>query len=103
MSWLSSHEESEKHAAAAREALRRNDLGRAKELFAAAAKAEEVALQAITEDKPRTRGITAVSAVALWYKAGQLKKAKRLARHASALSAMPSFALGQLRELTGSF
>jgi hypothetical protein len=44
-------------------------------------------------------GITAVSAAALWYKAGKLEYAAQLAHRASAKQGIPAFALHELREL----
>ncbi len=99
MNWLSLHQQSEKFAADAHDAMRRGDRNAAQELFAQAAHAEADALEVITDDKPRTLGITAVSAAALWYKAGELEKAAMLAHRASANSIMPAFAQEQLREL----
>ena len=99
MSWFVSHGESEVLASAAHEALHRRDFTVANELFERAAQAESIALLAIGEDKPRTLGITAVSAVALWYKAGKLEEAAQLAHQTSAMTGMPAFALHDLREL----
>ena len=70
MSWSDFHKQSEVLAADAHEASRLGNADRAKELFSAAAEFEQRALQYVASDKPRTLGITAVSAVSLWYKAG---------------------------------
>jgi hypothetical protein len=99
MTWSSLHQESEAFAAEAHGALRRGDIARAQELFGQAADAEARALQTLGSDKPRTLGITAVSAAALWYKAGKLNEAAQLAHQASAKSEMPSFAIEELRGL----
>jgi hypothetical protein len=99
MTWAVFHSESEALASAAHEALARHDGKRAAELFRRAAEAEEKALDAIAPDKLRTLGITATSAVALWYKAGELDEAARLAHRASAMQGIPAFALHDLREL----
>ena len=99
MSWSVFHSESEALASAAHEALTRREGNRAAELFRRAAEAEEKALDATAPDKPRTFGITATSAVALWYKAGKLYEAARLAHRASATQGIPAFALHDLREL----
>jgi hypothetical protein len=99
MSWTAHHAESEAFASEAHDALRRRDIERANELFACAAQAEAEALSTIGPDKPRTLGVTATSAVALWYKAGVLEKAAQLAHQASAMNGMPGFALHDLREL----
>jgi hypothetical protein len=99
MNWSSEHRESERLAAAAHETLRHGDAKRAQDLFARAAMAERRALDYIGPDKPRTFGITAVSAVSLLYKAGCLDEAEQLAHRAAANSDMPSFALAELRAL----
>lgn len=99
MSWSEHHGESESLASAAHEALYRRELVRASDLFERAARAETDALYSVSPDKPRTLGITAVSAVALWYKAGRLEEAARLAHQASTMVGMPSLALNELREL----
>jgi len=99
MSWLSAHQESEALAAAGHETIRRGDLAQAQGLFRRAAEFEARALEDLDATKPRTLGITAVSAVALWYKAGELKEATQLAHQASAKPGMPDFALQELRQL----
>jgi hypothetical protein len=86
-------------AAAAHEALRRGDHARAKDLFEQASAAEMRAFESVGVDKPRTLGVTSVSAVALWYKAGRLHEAEQLAHRAAAIGAMPAFAVGELRTL----
>jgi hypothetical protein len=75
MNWSDHHSESERLAADADAALRRGDLPLAAQLFGSAAQAEASALATLGSDKPRTLGITAVSAVALYYKAGELDEA----------------------------
>jgi hypothetical protein len=99
MSWSSLHGQSEALAAAAHEAVRDGHPDRAKQLFDGAARAEQQALDAVSPDRPRTLGITAISAVALWYKAGELEQAAELAHRASTMSGMPGFALDDLRGL----
>jgi hypothetical protein len=99
MSWASFHGQSENFAAAAHEAMQLGNLSRATELFAKAAAAEAEAFASASPDKPRTLGITAVSAVALWYKAGNLHEAEQLAYSAAANPVMPAFAKEELREL----
>lgn len=64
-----------------------------------AATAEMRAFESIGADKPRTLGVTGVSAVSLWYKAGRLDEAEQLAHRAAAIGAMPAFAVGELRTL----
>jgi hypothetical protein len=99
MSWSSAHRESERLAATAHETLRHGDTRRAQDLFAQAAMAELRAYDFIGDDKPRTLGITAVSAVSLLRKAGRLEEATQLAHRAAASDAMPCFALAELQAL----
>lgn len=99
MTWSVHHGQSEKLADAAHHALRQGEVERATELFEYAAMAETLALKELDGDKPRTLGITAVSAAVLWYKAGNSKEAARVA-HASLLRAqLPAFAANELRSL----
>jgi hypothetical protein len=102
MTWSVSHSESERFAAAAQLALNKGDPIAAKELFSKAAEAEARALAALGSDKPRTYGVTAVSAAALWYKAGELTEAERIARKAIEAHNLPEFAVDQLQELLSS-
>jgi hypothetical protein len=100
MTWLAHHKASEAAAAAAHVARRNGQLDEARRLFATAAKEEFAALSFINSvEKPRTFGVTAVSAVALEYKAGELLQAERLAHSILADPAIPEFAIDQLREL----
>jgi len=74
MSWATLHRTSEELASHAHNALRRGAVAEAESFFAQAAEGEEQALaQLVLADKPRTFGIMAVSAVALWYKARELQ------------------------------
>ncbi|MEK7407376.1 MAG: hypothetical protein AAB225_20055 [Acidobacteriota bacterium] len=99
MSWNERHSGSEKLAADAEIASRAGDASRAEELYRQAAVAEAEAFDDLAADKRRTRGITAVSAVALWYKGRDYVAAERLAHHYLANSEIPPFAQAQLREL----
>jgi hypothetical protein len=99
MSWAELHTRSERLAEAAHEAARAADNKRAAELFSEAARLEAGALHELSADKSRTYGITAVSAVALWYKAGDLIEAERLAYVAAAARHLPPFAADELRAL----
>ena len=92
MSWSDLHGRSEQLAEDAHAAARVGDIQRATDLFSQAARLEADALRELGTDKPRTFGITAVSAVALWYKAGDLKEAERLAYVAAASTSLPLFA-----------
>jgi hypothetical protein len=99
MNWAEHHGDSERLASEAGAAIRRGDLQLAAELFGSAAQAEVKALATLGPDKPRTLGITAVSAVALLYKAGELNEAERLAHHVSTLPGLPAFAIDELHGL----
>jgi hypothetical protein len=100
MTWLFHHRASEQAAAEAHEARGRGQDELAKSLFANAAASETLALlQLSVEEKPRTFGITAVSAVALLYKGTQLEEAEKLAHSLLSKSGLPDFAADQLREL----
>lgn len=99
--WNDSHRISEELASAAHIALHKGDSPQAEALFLRAAEAEEEALlQLNPSDKPRTFGITAVSAVALWYRAGVLARAEATAyRILAHTDVIEPFAANQLRTL----
>lgn len=99
MTSAQSHIESERLASAAHEALRQGDAETARTLFAEAARAEGTAFSSVGDEKPRTMGILAVSAAALWYKSGKLETAEQFAHDASRRGVLPSFARQELREL----
>jgi hypothetical protein len=99
MSWSVFHQESEQAAVEAHAALQRGDVAQAKQLFINAARAEANALDSVAVDKPRTLGITAVSAASLWYKAGELQTAEQTAYKAFSIPGIPPFATQELREL----
>lgn len=101
MTWSESHRVSEELASAAHVALRNGLSSQAETLFERAAEAEETALAQLNpSDKPRTFGITAISTVALWYRAGVLSRAEaaayRILAHADVVE---EFAVNQLRTL----
>lgn len=98
MSWSKWHAESEGLASQAELEIRRRDLVAARALYAKAAEAENQALLAIDPGKPRTLGITAVSAASLWFKAGAFKKSAQLC-HLMLSGDMPDFASAQLQAL----
>ena len=79
--------------------MQNNNPLRAAILFEQAARAEVLALASLGQDKPRTLGVTAVSAAALWYKSGKLEEAEQVAHRASVMGGMPGFALDELRRL----
>lgn len=71
--------ESQRLAEAAHEALSRKASAEASDLFRRAAELEQNAIPLLDETRARTRGIVAVSAVALWLKGGDHTKAETLA------------------------
>jgi hypothetical protein len=102
VSWSEYHVLSEKFATEAESARRLGDVDVAEDLYRQAAKQESLALDTLGEEKQRTRGITAVSAVALWYKAREFSEAERAAHRYLAMGTVPSFAEFQLRDLLSS-
>jgi hypothetical protein len=99
MSWNEHHSLSEKLAIDAEIARRAGETSLAEELYKKAAEHEAVALTALEGDKDRTRGVTAVSAVALWYKGHDYSMAEQMAHHSLASARLPQFARAQLRDL----
>jgi len=99
MTSASTHLDSERLASEAHEALRSGNGDRARHLFASAAEAEASAFHSTNADRPRTTGILAVSAAALWYKSGHLEEAARFAHDASSRAYLPEFAKQELKEL----
>ena len=79
MSWNEHHSLSEKLAVEAELARRAGEIARADDLYKRAAVEEAAALDALPDDRQRTRGITAVSAVALSYKGRDYSAAAQLA------------------------
>ena len=99
MTWLEHHSRSEGFASEAEAASNRGNRALARELYAKAAEAEERALGEVDPAKSRTYGITAVSAVALYCKAGQSAAARTLSQRCLASDALPGFARQQLNDL----
>lgn len=99
MSWDDSHSRSERLAAEGQQAARSGDRASAEHLYLQAAEAETAALNDVAPDKLRTRGITAVSAIALWYKAHALPQAEQLAHRCLGAGDLPEFAQTQIREI----
>lgn len=99
MTWLEHHSKSERLAADAELATHRGESSRAQDLHAQAAQAEERALQDLKPSKSRTLGISAVSAVSLYYKAGQLATDEAVAYRWLTSKQLPEFAGEQLRGL----
>ena len=98
MSWNQHHSRSEKLAIEAETAIRAGDGARAKELYLEAALEESAAFEQLGSDKSRTRGITAVSAVSLFFKGQDYRAAERLARDYLG-QRLPAFAETQLGDL----
>ncbi len=99
MSWADLHKTSQATAIEAEQAFRQGNTGLALRLYAKAAQLEQEALLALESTKTRTRGITAVSAVSLWYKARLYEQAEHLAHTTLADSFLPAFAKIDLRNL----
>jgi hypothetical protein len=98
MSWAEFHQESERLAAQA-QGLALTEPDSAQKLYVEAAKAEASALMDVDIFKVRTLGITAVSAVALWFKAREFAEAQRLAHRILGEADLPVFAREQLQVL----
>lgn len=99
MTWLEHHSRSERFASEAEAASNHGKHALAQELYAKAAEAEERALKEVDLAKSRTYGITAVSAVALYCKAGQGMAARTLYERCLVSDALPDFARQQLGNL----
>jgi hypothetical protein len=99
MDWYTFHKSSEQEAESAHTALREGRRSEAEDLFRKAAAAEEDALSKLDPTKLRTFGITAVSAVSLWYKGKDFHRALLLAYRCLADSALTELAREQLDEL----
>ena len=99
MNWVEHHKYSEHLASAAEVAFNKGRKDDAIDLYRKAAGAETKALSIIDDNKPRTIGITAVSAASLWYKAGDIKMSQQIALNWLLAEAVPSFAIDQLRHI----
>lgn len=99
MSWSTFHRESEKLAIEAQLAARGRKHDLALDLYRKAADAERRALALLPKDKVRTRAITAVSAVALCFKAREYAAAEQIACEMLADKSLPEFARTDLRNL----
>lgn len=99
MSWLVHHTRSEGYASQAEELRRRHESDRAAELYRLAAEAEANALNNLDPSKTRTLGITAFSAVSLYFKAQEFWQARKLAHTWLATDLLPPFAVEELEDL----
>jgi hypothetical protein len=95
--WHPLHAKSETHAHLAQKYMRDGQQGLAQAEYVLAAQFENGAL-ALVEGRPRTRGILAISAAALWLKGGHPDKAEQLARLELARCDVQAFARESLRE-----
>src|SRR5688572_18059973 len=99
MPWAELHSESEALATEAHLARLAHDYPKATELYRRAAGKEQQALESLDVSKARTRGITGVSAVALWFKGGEYQLAEKLAQALLADNRIPDFAHADLQTL----
>jgi hypothetical protein len=99
MSWREHHERSERLAADAELAILRGELSLGYQLYNEAAQEEVLGLESLDSSKTRTRGITAVSAASLYYKAHELGLAESLAHRFMGQASLPEFAIEGLRGL----
>lgn len=99
MSWVELHRASEEASIDAEQAFLDGKLPQSTLLYAKAADLEQQALASVDGTKARTRGITAVSAVSLWYKALAYDRAEQLAHSMLADPMIPQFARSDLRNL----
>ena len=99
MSWIEHHRTSERFASQAEAAVNDGRRREARALYSKAAKAESAALRELDGAKARTLGVSAVSAVSLYYKAGEFDHVREQAHSWLKHGCMPEFAADQLREL----
>ncbi|MEO6970903.1 MAG: hypothetical protein ABI217_08410 [Chthoniobacterales bacterium] len=99
MSWAENHRESERLAVAAETAARNGNIADAYALYVEAANAESAALAALDPSKSRTAGITAVSAVSLYYKGKAFEMAEAFGLRYMNEGSLARFARSQLRAL----
>ncbi len=99
MTWAEFHSKSEQLAIQAGVENRARNSDKAIALYKAAADFEQRALLALDSSKTRTRGITAVSAVALHYKGRDFDASERLAYLMLSDASIPDFAKTELRNL----
>ena len=99
MSWNEHHSKSEKMAIEAASAGHSGEKDRSFTLYVEAAAEEMLAFDSLDISKVRTRGITAVSAVALCYKGQDFIQAEQFAYRCLGSGHLPSFAESELRNL----
>lgn len=99
MTWLDHHRKSEQYAFQAEAHLRQGEHAEAKAAYRRAAQAEERTVKEVADISKRFYGVFSVSAVALYYKAGDPHAAEQLAHTQLSTEELPKFAQVQLREL----
>jgi len=99
MTWTQLHGESEKLATEAQLLFLARNYAVASNFYKRAADLEKRALDSLDASKTRTRGITAVSAVALYLKSGEFSVAEQIAYAMLADARIPEFAHEDLRTL----
>jgi AAA ATPase domain len=99
MSWLKYHTQSEQYVSRAEQLSKSAEEFLATELYGLAAKAEVDALNCLNSSQARTIGITAVSAVSLYFKAQDFSTAKIVAEKWLSIDYTPSFAVKELQDL----
>ena len=93
------HRNAESRMAEAELLEARGDVAEARRLFLQAADAEAAAFEYIPQDRPRTRGIIAVSAVSLYWRANAFDEAIRHAHRYLSLSGLPDAERVELEQL----
>ncbi len=99
MNWSTFHNQSVENASLAQLALRSFEFEKARDLYLKAAEYELEAFEHADVEKSRTRGITIVSAISLFYKAHSFEKAEQLAFLHLANTELPPFAKEQLKDI----
>ncbi|MEM9290809.1 MAG: hypothetical protein AAGD01_03940 [Acidobacteriota bacterium] len=102
MSWTEHHQKSERFAADAEAAVLNGHPNQAHDAYRRAAQEEERAVADLSPKKVRTLGISAVSVVSLYYKAGLPDAAQKAAQKYLNLDELPDFAREQLVQILGS-
>lgn len=99
MTWLEHHTTSQRMAADAELAVREGQSERAEALYRLAAEEEARAIEALSPEKTRTLGITAVSVASLWFMAHDYARAQEVAYRWLSGDRLPPFAVAHLRDL----
>lgn len=98
---LDAHRQAEQLAGEADLLMARGQVAVARERYRAAADAEAAAFRTILPERPRTRGVLATSAVALYLKGDAVEAGLRLARQLLAIEPdLPDFAIRDIEVLT---